>query len=137
MSLQLPTIITFPDPHQYENVGAGEQEKVLKVLIPGGNTGFIQRISNTFFNTDVQYFSIDGKRVENQIQRAVGTFANPLEVNPWFRMPVKKDIKWEVHNKDTVAHDYEVALPGFYVADTDLESLFRLAGASLEPRRMP
>jgi len=129
--IRLPKITHFPEPYGEANIRAEARRQLLQeIRIPGGNVGFILRISNAYWMGDSLTFSIDGRPVEPKIERVMGTFANPMEVIPWFRMPVREKWVWEVTNNDTLDHQYEVATVGFYVAEDDLEQLFKLTGVN-------
>ena len=130
-AFQLPIITHFPEPYGEANILAGARRQLLQeIRVPRGNVGFVQRISNAYWMGDSLTFSIDGRPIEPKIERAIGTFANPMEVIPWFRMPVREKVVWEVTNNDTLDHQYEVSSVGFYVKEEELPLLFKLTGVN-------
>jgi len=127
--LKLVETFKMPDPHQTKTVTAGKQEQVFYFSVPKGHVLFIQRVANAYWYGDYLYWYIDGKLKESpHIERVIGTVNAPLEITPWFVMPAKEEIRWEVKNNDTKNHEYEILIDGFYVREEDLPTLFRLTG---------
>lgn len=127
--MNLPLITNIPSPHQTKTVPAGETKTVFKFTLPKDCVGFILRIANVYYPGDIVRWKIDGKEVDTgHIRRVIGTINSPTEVVPWFRMRFYVSDVWEVTNKDTADHDYEVLNEGFYIEKKDLRLLFKLAG---------
>jgi len=131
-ALKLVETFKMPDPHQTKTVLAGKQEQVFYFSVPKGHIFFTQRVANAYWYNDYLYWYMDGKLKESPyIQRVIGTVNLPLEITPWFVLPAKEDIRWEVKNNDTKSHDYEILIDGFYVRQEDLPTLFRLTGVRM------
>jgi len=125
----LPMITNIPSPHQVATVPAGDTRIVFRFNLPKGCVGFILRIANVYYPGDIVRWKIDGKEVDiGHIRRVIGSINLPTEIVPWFRMPFHVSDVWEVENKDTEDHDYEVLNEGFYIEKVDLPLLLKLAG---------
>lgn len=130
--IKLVETFKMPDPHQTKTVSAGKQEQVFYFAVPNGNIFFIQRVANAYWYGDYLYWYIDGQLKESPyIQRVIGTVNAPLEITPWFTLPAKEEIRWEVKNRDTEDHEYEILIDGFYVRLKDLPTFFRLTGVRI------
>lgn len=125
----LPMITNIPSPHQTKTVGAGKTETVFKFTLPKDCIGFILRVANIYYPGDIVKWKIDGKETDTgHIRRVIGTINSPTEVVPWFRMPFYVSDVWEVENKNTASHEYEVLNEGFYIVKENLGLLLKLAG---------
>lgn len=125
----LPLITNIPSPHQTATVPAGETKTVFDFRLPKDCMGFILRIANIYYPADIVRWKIDGKEVDTgHIRRVIGTVNSPTEVVPWFRMPFYTSDVWEVTNKYTAPHEYEVLNEGFYIKKKDLGLLLKVAG---------
>jgi hypothetical protein len=125
----LPLITSIPTPHQTATVPAGETKKVFEFNLPKDSIGFILRIANVYYPGDIVRWKIDGKEVDTgHIRRVIGSINSPTEVVPWFRIPFYVSDVWEVTNRDTEDHEYEVLNEGFYIEKKDLGLVLKLAG---------
>jgi len=122
--LQLPPTSArmFPNPYQHKEVGVGESAVLYDLDIPGEYLGgIITHLGNSWFaNT---YFTIDVDHkpvIETKIQRQIAPVTEPTERH---RFIVRKNIKWTVHNDDSVSHNFEILCNGFYIPRTATRQL--------------
>ena len=117
VQLPPPSARMFPNPYQHKEVGVGESAVLYNLDIPGEYLGgVITHLGNSWFaNT---YFTIDVDHkpvIETKIQRQIAPVTEPTERH---RFIVRKNIKWTVHNDDSVSHNFEILCNGFYIPRT-------------------
>lgn len=119
-----PTVRNFRKPRQSKNVPVGERTLVWQLNVPDRMIAIIDRVANDWQKDFIAEWFVDGQCPEDKkIERRLGTFANPLKMEPVIY--AENTIEWFYLNNSTTAKEMSVLVEGRLIMKDDLLKLLK------------
>ncbi|MCK5601707.1 hypothetical protein KAR91_07565 [Candidatus Pacearchaeota archaeon] len=123
-TLTRPTVKNFREPRQMKNVPVGERVQVWELNVPDSMIAIIDRVANDWQKDFIAEWFVDGDcPADRKIERRLGTFANPLKMEP--ALFAETSIEWFYTNNSPTDKEMSVAVDGRLIMKDDLLNLLK------------